>query len=43
MALEAAVKGDQIFSVGRLDSGESFADEFRIRGAYLRLLYFFKE
>ena len=43
LALEAAVKGDQIFSAGWLDTGDFFADEFRIRGAYLRLLYFFKD
>ena len=42
IALEVAVKGDQIFSAGWLDTGEFFSEEFRIRGAYLRLLYFFK-
>ena len=43
IALEAAVKGDQIFTAGWLDTGDFFADEFRIRGAYLRFLYFFKD
>jgi hypothetical protein len=43
IALEAAVKGDQIFTAGWLDTGDFFSDEFRIRGAYLRLLYFFKD
>lgn len=43
VALEAAVRGDQIFSAGWLDTGDFFAEEFRIRGAYLRLLYFFQE
>jgi hypothetical protein len=42
VAIEAAFKGDQIFTAGRLDTGEFFSDEFRIRGAYLRLLYFIK-
>lgn len=42
VALEAAVRGDQIFSTGWLDTGEFFAEEFRVRGAYLRILYFFK-
>jgi hypothetical protein len=43
IALEAAVKGDQIFSAGWLDTGDFFTDAFRIRGAYVRFLYFFKE
>ena len=43
VALEAAVKGDQIFIAGWLDTGNFFSEEFRIRGAYLRLLYFFKD
>ena len=43
IALEVAVKGDQIFTAGWLDTGDFFADEFRIRGAYLRFLYFFKD
>jgi hypothetical protein len=43
VALEAAVKGDQIFIAGWLDTGDFFSEEFRIRGAYLRLLYFFKD
>lgn len=43
VAQEAAVRGDQIFSAGWLDTGDFFAEEFRIRGAYLRLLYFFQE
>ena len=42
VALEAAVRGDQIFSAGWLDTGDFFTEEFRIRGAYLRLLYFFQ-
>ena len=42
-AVEVAVKGDQIFTAGWLDTGEFYKDEFRIRGAYLRLLYFFKD
>jgi len=41
-ALELALKGDQLFTAGWLDTGEFFNDEFRIRGAYLRLLYFIK-
>ena len=43
LALEVAVKGDQIFTAGWLDTGNFFSEEFRIRGAYLRLLYFFKD
>ncbi len=42
IALEAALRGDQIFASGWLDTGDFFAEEFRVRGAYLRLLYFFK-
>jgi hypothetical protein len=41
-AIEVALRGDQIFTAGWLDTGEFFNDEFRIRGAYLRLLYFIK-
>jgi len=43
VALEAAFRGDQIFSVGWLETGDFFADQFRIRGAYLRFVYFFKD
>jgi hypothetical protein len=43
LALELAVKGDQIFTAGWLDTGEFYNDEFRVRGAYLRFLYFFKD
>ena len=43
LALEVAVKGDQIFTAGWLDTGEFYSDEFRVRGAYLRFLYFFKD
>ncbi len=42
VALEVAFKGDQIFTAGWLDTGDFFAEEFRVRGAYLRLLYFLK-
>jgi len=42
LALEVALRGDQIFAAGWLDTGDFFSEEFRIRGAYLRLLYFFK-
>ena len=43
LALELAVKGDQIFTAGWLDTGEFYNDEFRVRGAYLRFLYFFED
>ncbi len=43
VALEAAVRGDQVFIFGRLESDDFFSDEFKMRGAYLRLLYFFKD
>jgi len=41
-ALEAAVKGDQVFMFGQLESGNFFSDAFRMRGAYLRLVYLFQ-
>ena len=41
LALEAALKGDRIVTLGRLESGDFFQDEFRIRGAYLRFIYLF--
>jgi len=41
-ALEAAVRGDQIFMFGQLESGDFFNDAFRMRGVYLRLVYLFQ-
>jgi hypothetical protein len=42
LALEAAAKGDQVFTLGWLESGDFFAEEFRMRGVYLRLIYLFQ-
>ena len=41
-ALEVAAKGDQIFTLGWLDTDEFFAEEFRIVGVYIRFIYLFK-
>jgi len=41
-AAEVAVKGDQIFTAGWLDTGEFFKDRFMVRGAYVRPVYFLK-
>ncbi|MCJ7500437.1 hypothetical protein MUP29_09285 [bacterium] len=41
-ALEMAVRGDQIFMLGQLESGDFFSDAFRMRGLYLRLVYLFQ-
>jgi hypothetical protein len=41
-ALEVAAKGDQIFTLGWLETDEFFAEEFRISGVYIRFIYLFK-
>lgn len=43
LALGMAVRGDRVFTAGWLDTGEYYKDAFGIRGAFLRLQYFFKE
>jgi hypothetical protein len=41
-ALEVALRGDQVFMTGWLESGDFFSEAFRMRGGYLRLVYFFQ-
>lgn len=41
-ALEVAARGDQIFTLGWLESDEFFAEEFRIGGVYIRFIYLLK-
>jgi hypothetical protein len=43
LALEALVRGDEIFTAGWLDTGEFFNDRFGVRGVYFRLLYIFQD
>lgn len=42
LALEAAVRGDQIVTLGHLESGDFFQDEFRMHGVLLRFVYLLK-
>ena len=42
LAMEAAVRGDQIVTLGRLEGGDFFRDEFRMHGVFIRIIYFLK-